>query len=83
MLSFARVKGNLLGTNPTELTVSLLMNEIAVMHRVVQNLPDTDKFNVHIDGECLFECSALFPTFFIVTAVHVVCKRNLLMVAAR
>jgi hypothetical protein len=83
MLSFARVKGNLLGRIPTELTVSLPANEIAVTYRAVENLPNANKFNIHVDRERLLECSALFPSFFIVTTVHVVCKRNLLVVAGR
>jgi hypothetical protein len=83
MLSFARVKGSLLGRTPTELTVSLLTNEIAVMAQSSRNLPDTNKMNVHIDRERPLEGSALFPANFIITAVHVVCKGDLLVVAAR
>jgi hypothetical protein len=47
------------------------------------NIPNTHKFDIHRERESLFECIALCPAFLIVTAVHMVRKRNLLMVVTR
>jgi hypothetical protein len=83
---FAAVKGNRLGMIPTELTVSLftkMKSRSWLALTSIANLPNSDKFDVDVNGKSLLECSALRPTLIIIAAVHMVRKRNLLMVAAR
>ena len=46
-------------------------------------LPYADEIYLDIHRESLLEYSALFPTRFIVTSVHVVSEGNLLVVPRR
>ena len=47
------------------------------------NLPNTDKFNINVDGKGFFEGCTLTPSNVIVSGVHFVCKGDLLMIASR
>ena len=48
-----------------------------------EGVPDTDEFDVDIDGECLLECRGLRPSQIVIASKHLVRKVDLLMVAWR
>ena len=48
-----------------------------------KDIPDTDKFDIHIHGERFLESSTLFPTKFICLGEHLVREGNMLVVRCR
>ena len=75
------VKGRRRGKRPTEPTVSLG----GVSHRVllpVRHLPNAEQLDAHVDAECLLERSGLLPAEVVLTRIHLVRKRHLLLVPA-
>ena len=48
-----------------------------------KDIPDTDKFDIHIHGERFLESSTLFPTKFICLGEHLVREGDVFFVAAR
>jgi hypothetical protein len=87
MLSLAFVNGNLRGITPTALTVSLTRSGVSPWHMFLEvrtsNLPNSYKFNIDVNGKRFFKACALTPSKVIVLGVHLVCKRDLLMIASR
>ena len=75
--------------SPTALTVSLFENEykssmiVSEVKHHREHIPDTDKFDIHVDRVCSLECMTFNPALLVITAVHVVCERNLLMIIGR
>lgn len=47
------------------------------------SIPYAYKFYINIHREGFFECCGLRPSDFVYTGEHLVCERNLLMVACR
>ena len=48
-----------------------------------EGVPDTDEFDVDIDGKCLLERGRLFPAEVVVPFKHLVCEVHLLVIARR
>lgn len=71
---------------PTELTVSLTRFgyiKCVIIHVFSSHLPNTHKFNINVDRKRFLEGRTLSPSHVIVLGVHLVRKRDLLMVAPR
>lgn len=46
-------------------------------------VPNTEEINVDVNGKGLFECSTLFPSFFVISGIHFVSERDLLIIRPR
>ena len=82
---FAMVNGSLLGTKPTELTLSLRMSEMAELWNGFdgREVPDTEEVDLDFYGKGIPESAALFPPYFVFACVHFICERNLLLIVRR
>lgn len=82
-LVFDIVNGSLRGMRPTELTVSLwwIPSCWVIQSKIWDNIPDAEEIDLNVDGEWVLECIGLLPPQIVTMGVHLVCERNLLMVA--
>ena len=92
MALLLETNGNSRGMIPTDATVSLelffygyntVRNGYTAYWSRVMRSPNTDEFNLYVNGERLLETFATTPTIFIFAVVHGPCKWNLLGVVRR
>ena len=48
-----------------------------------REVPDTEEVDMNFYGEGISESVALFPPFFVTACIHLICKRNLLLIVRR
>ena len=56
---------------------------LVYVSRVIERIPDADEFDLDVDRESFLESGALFPANQVIATEHLVCERNLLVVARR
>jgi hypothetical protein len=81
------VNGSLWGTRPTEFTVSLGMHKMMSRRGCKgvdgREAPYPEKIDLNRCGKRISESAALLPPGFILTSVHFISKRNLLLIVRR
>ena len=75
------VNGSLLRNRPTQLTLSLKMNEMVNFGGGRNSFDgrevlDTEEADVHFYGKGISESATLFPFCFVFARVHLICERN-------